>query len=93
MMIGNVQFFSACPDDCAKASMYAQQLGIYAVPFRFRGRHWWRPRLSSGHDPDLGWLLQSQPSREGWPTWEDAVNALGEHLSGAGDPGVASDAR
>lgn len=58
----------------------SSQLGIYAVPVKCGGQVYWRPRLASGHDPELGWLLSKQPTIKGWLSWADAVNDLADHL-------------
>jgi hypothetical protein len=66
--------------DAKEAVDFANALGIYACPIRHSGRIYWRPRLSNGHDPDLGWMLKAQPQYYGWKSWADAVNALGRHI-------------
>lgn len=63
-----------------RAVAYANRLGIYAVPFRNGSTIYWRPRLSSGHDPQLSWLIANEPTIKGWLSWDDAVVALGKHL-------------
>jgi hypothetical protein len=75
-ILGRVGELSAA----GQAVAYVQRFGIYAVP----GGEWpdvaWFPRLNTGHDPDLEWLIQARPEGGGWPTWESAVVSLGEHL-------------
>lgn len=68
------------PSEADRANQAASLLGIYAVPCRIAGVNYWRPRLPNGHDPDLGWYLESQPTIKGWPTWAAAVNDLADHL-------------
>lgn len=60
----------------------ADTLGIYAVPVSFEGKTYWRPRTAGGCDPDLGWLLDNQPSNLGWLSWADAVVAHGNLIKG-----------
>ncbi len=63
-----------------RALEYTDKFGIYAVPFGHDGRFYWRVRLPGGFDPDLGWMQQNQPTAEGWPTWAEAVAALGDAM-------------
>lgn len=63
-----------------RAVHYADTYGIYAVPCRHGKAVYWRPRKPSGHDPDIGWLIKNEPTFSGWPSWADAVVALGEHM-------------
>ena len=51
-------------------------LGVYAIPVQHADGRFWKPRLPSGYDPNLGWSLKNQPTIYGWHTWADAVNAL-----------------
>lgn len=67
-------------DDPADAISAAEELGIYAVPCMHGKTRYWKPRMPSGHDPDLGWLLGNQPTHTGWHTWAGAVLALAEYL-------------
>ena len=68
---------------CRNAVEYADQLGIYAVPCKHGKVIYWRPRTPKGHDPDLKWLLEAEPTHSGWHSWADAVVALGERMSEA----------
>lgn len=69
---------------CQAAVVIAQEFGIYAIPFKNKKTVYWRPRMPSGYDPDLGWLLDTQPTLSGWKSWADAVNALAEYLDSQG---------
>lgn len=67
-------------DKCKSAVEWANQFGIYAIPCRHCKTIYWKPRLPDGKDPNLGWLLKTQPTPSGWLSWDDAVNALGDRL-------------
>ena len=71
-------------DLAARAVRYADYLGIYAVPCVHGKVIYWRPRTAKGFDPDIKWLLGVDPSARGWPSWADAIVALGEHLESGG---------
>lgn len=63
-----------------RAAELANRLGIYAVPVNHDGKFYWRPRMPSGNDPDLRWLLDAEPTKCGWNTWAEAVVDLGDYL-------------
>ncbi len=63
-----------------QAIRHTGKLGIYAVPVQHDGTFHWRPRIYNGCDPDLGWLLKTEPTQLGWPTWAEAVAALGDAM-------------
>lgn len=55
----------------------SQEFGVHAIPMRIHGTYFWKPRLSNGADPELGWCLDSRPTPAGWHSWVDAVIAVG----------------
>ncbi len=63
-----------------RAIRHTNKFGIYAVPVNHGGSCYWRPRLYGGYDPDLGWLLKAEPTPMGWPTWAEAVAAMGDAM-------------
>ena len=67
-------------DLAVRAVFYVETLGIYAVPLVRDGEIKWTLRTAKGFDPDIKWLLEVDPSAQGWPSWADAIVALGEHL-------------
>lgn len=69
--------------DLEWAALYSQTYCIYAVAVRWQGTVYWQPRMESGNDPDLGWLIDNRPTPYGWPSWAAAVYALGRHLDPA----------
>lgn len=64
---------------CQRAVAYADSLGIYAVPHLRDGRWHWIPRMPSGYDPDLDFMLAQSTPRY-YRSWAEAVMALGQYM-------------
>lgn len=68
---------------------YANTLGIYASSVRVGNRIFWQPRLADHQRPGPE-VMKKAPSAIGFWRWEDAVLALGDHLTGK-EPTNAAD--